>query len=149
MMNAFRPMGQYALSGGPLAELTKAYFSGFSQASVLWSGLLQSWAETLRHSQGSSVGDISIYFPLAKGFGVGGGGDDAGWGWLRESATAWPEVEEEVVRRVASYGERLDLIADLLLEVASRVPDMDPAKIDALEAQAARIQEVRRKHGRD
>lgn len=133
------------LASNPMSVMARMWSQSYEQAAFLWMRQGQVWAEAMRGSGGVSVGDITIYFPFGQGY-----QQDidprTNWGWISGSATDRPEIEEEIVRRVASYGAQLGKISELLLDVARKTPDADPAKIAALADIVERIEKIKAKH---
>lgn len=127
----------------PIQAMTGAY----AAAASLWLKQAEAWSAAMRSAIVLSARDITIYFPFGHGY-----RQDidprTNWGWVGASATNWPELEEEIVRRVASYGAQLDTVIELLLDVAKRTPETDADKIKALEDLVERIDGLKLKHGR-
>lgn len=143
-------MSPMSMSGDPMGAMARACAQSWEQGVFLWRRQAGVWAEAMKSAGGAvSVGDVTfnIYFPFGQGY-QQDIDPHTNWGWIGSSATNWPEIEEEIVRRVASYGAQLDKIMELLLDVARKTPDADSEKIKALEELFGRIETIKAKYGR-
>jgi hypothetical protein len=139
-----------AMANDAMGMMTQACAQSWEQGVFLWRQQAKTWVETMKAAGGAvSIGDITfnIYYPFGQGY-QQDIDPQTNWGWIGSSATNWPEIEEEIVRRVASYGAQLDTIMELLLDVARKTPDADAEKIEALEDLFERIKTIKTKYGR-
>ncbi len=136
-----------SMAQNPMATMAQGWTAAFEQGLGFWMHQNRVWAEAMRASANVSVGDITIYLPFGQGF-----SQDidprTNWGWMTGAATVWPEIEEQIVRRAASYGVQLDKISALLLDIAEHVPEADAEKRADLEELARKIENVKQEHGR-
>jgi hypothetical protein len=60
-----------------------------------------------------------------------------------------PEIEKEVVEKVASYGKQLGIVTDALLALAGDAPEQKAARIERLRAIAAEVDKIKAAHKTD
>jgi uncharacterized protein YukE len=60
-----------------------------------------------------------------------------------------PQIEKEVVEKVASYGKQLGILTDALLAVAGDAPDKKEARLERLRGIAAEIDKIKEGHKGD
>jgi len=138
------------MASDPMGMMARTCAQSWEQSVFLWRQQAKTWAETMKAAGGAvSVGDVTFNIYLPFGYGYQQDIDPrTNWGWIGGSATNWPEIEEEIVRRVASYGAQIGKVMELLLDVARKTPDADPEKIKDLEALVEQIEAIKAKHGR-
>ena len=116
------------LSEHPIARLAWLNANAFKLGAMVWLKQAEAWRDAVLRTRSWSVGDVTIYFPFGQGY-QQDIEPQTNWGWIGASATHWPELEEEIVRRVASYGTQLDMVMELLLDIAHHTPDADKDRI--------------------
>ena len=114
---------------------------------ALWLKQVEAWSAAMRTAIVLSVRDITVYFPFGQGF-TQDIDPRTNWGWMSGSATVWPEVEEHIVRRGASYGVQLDKINALLLDLAAHTPEADAEKVAEFKALTDKIDDVKKEYRR-
>jgi hypothetical protein len=60
-----------------------------------------------------------------------------------------PQIEKEVVEKVASYGKQLGIVTDALLALAGDAPDKKEARLERLRGIAAEIDKIKEEHKTD
>jgi oligoendopeptidase F len=60
-----------------------------------------------------------------------------------------PEVEKEVIEKVASYGKQLGILTDALLALTGDAPQKKQARLERLRGIAAEIDKIKAEHKAD
>jgi len=119
-------------------ELTRLQMGWYQSALEFW--------KTSTPLQPFSMGDLTIYFPFGRDYHQTIE-PNTNWGFIKNSQTDHPEVEQEIIRDVASYGMQLGRIFDLSVDIGDRVDGIDAETLAEVKSLKTRIDAVKMKHG--
>lgn len=137
------------MTSQPIFNPMMAGLAGWQELARLQMGWFQSAQEFWRSStpiQPFSMGDLTIYFPFGRDYHQSIE-PNTNWGFIRNSQTEHPEVEQEIIRDVASYGMQLGRIFDLIVDIGDRVDGVDAEILSDVKKLKAKIDAVKTKHG--
>ncbi|HSF95708.1 MAG TPA: hypothetical protein VLA52_11845 [Thermohalobaculum sp.] len=120
-----------------------AFWTAWLQGAQIGGAIMATWAGMMR---AAPAGAMTVNFPFANGF-TQDIDPRTNWGWI--GATAFPALEADILRQGASYGSQIGRMMDLLIDIAEKTPDADPAKLAELRSLKGRIDRIKENHGRD